>query len=253
MKKVLMVATLAACGSSNNATVDAPVTHDGTVALDAPKTTGNAKSHTLYLNTEGVSVTAGADDATMNKSSIIGAPATLMPFLVGAAGRDTRLAEIATQIETTLAPYGVTVVTTRPATGPYDMVVVTDDTGAKLTPSLASAGSITPTTCNSAASVVSFIFPVAFTGTSPAQVRNLVANQAIAIFANNAGVPISTTTGDCMCYVASSCVAPSENAICTIGGATTAVDQSNSGIEACGDTSPTMDEAAKFLAAFGNH
>jgi hypothetical protein len=154
------------------------------------------------------------------------------------------------QFTSTLAPYGVTIVNARPAAGPYDMLVITDDVGTVIGLP-ATSPSITPVTCNTVASLMTFSFPSVLTTQTDEKTRDFIVNGGIAMFANANGVPLSRTPNDCMCYAAAGCNAVT--VACTIGGPGTAIDASTGGVTGCGDTDTTMDENAKFVAAFGSH
>lgn len=246
--------SLMACGGGGGHSVDAPPPVDASPDAYMP-TGGNAMSHTLFVNTEGVTLTMGADDATANKSSLLAnaTPVTLKPWHMGDAARATKIAAVIAQFKSTLAPYGVAIVDARPAAGPYDMLIVTDDNSAALGSAFSGIGSITPTSCNMTRSVISLTFPTIFAGSTDAQFQNIVVNLGIAMFGLSAGIPISKLRGDCMCLAASpDCNSPGGQA-CTIGTAGTTIDTGNSGAGTCGVTDATMDEGARFLAAFGPH
>lgn len=75
----------------------------------------------VFLNFDGVTLTPGEDDATLNTSSIFFSElfdVPLMPFGPGAP-------EVADLVRAHLDPFNVCVVTDRPDGGDYDMVVVT--------------------------------------------------------------------------------------------------------------------------------
>ena len=232
---------LVACGGDDVATVpiaDGGIISDPDGGADAAIGGGSALSHTLFVNAEGVSVTSGADDATANTSSVVGNGATLAKFLATDAQRATKIADIKTQLDGILSPYHVTVTLTRPAAGPYDMIVLTDDSSAKIGLAAGTAA-VVSTTCNTADSVVGF----SFGGTD----RNLVARDTIAMLGITAAIPTSNKAGDCMCLADSACATLA--APCTIGHAGTAVSATAS----CPASGATMDENALFLASFGAH
>ncbi len=86
--------------------------------------------HKLFLNTEGQALTAvapGNDDATTNRSSLVQSDTDVPAFLPGARGRDTYIAQIVAAVESVLIPYSIDIVTTRPAAGPYQMIVLGGD------------------------------------------------------------------------------------------------------------------------------
>ncbi len=231
--------------------VDAPMADAPGGPADAGRTIPLAKSHTMFLQTEGVTVTPGSDDATTNKSSIPSAAATLQPWLVGDVDRATKIAQQAALIAGILAPYNISVVTTRPAAGPYDMIVITDDTAVKLGLN-AGIGAITDTGCDMNASDVGFVFPKLLGGAPFTNVLDYDALEAISMFGLQNGIPITTGPSDCMCLADQHCGMDLTQA-CTIGGAHTPIDKANGGAGTCGVADATMDEASVFLAAFGPH
>jgi hypothetical protein len=108
-----------------DAAPDAP-----TAACPNPSTdAGGGGTYTVYLNADGVTLTkSNCDNATTNCTHLImQSQAVVPPFMNGAANRDSVIAEIAAHIEEVLLPYSIDVVTTRPASGPYYMIVLGGD------------------------------------------------------------------------------------------------------------------------------
>ena len=137
MFAVLMVAACGEDGGGN--TVDAGARADAAPTCPPPGTPLATGTHELYVAFEGVTLTLGAcDDATTNCTSLVAADNTVVPpFLMAETGRQTRIANIAALIQESLAPFSIDVVTTRPSSGDYWMVVaggtaeaVTGDPGA---------------------------------------------------------------------------------------------------------------------------
>jgi hypothetical protein len=181
-----------------------------------------------------------ADDATTNTSTTpMVASATLAKYLAADASRDLAIAGIKQQLDGILSPYNITVTLTRPAAGPYDMVVLTDDAPTKLGLAQGTVA-VVPTSCNTVASELGFVFGTGAT-------RDQVVQLTIALFGITGGVPASSKTGDCMC-LDSTCGAVT--APCTIGKANTPITTQPS-CAVGGET--TMDENAKFVAAYGAH
>ena len=198
---------------------------------------GSAMSHTLFLQTEGVTLAAGADDATTNTSSLVTGPVTLAKFLGSDAQRAADIAAIKEQLDGTLSPYDVTVTLSRPTAGPYDMLVMTDDLPTKAGQQ---NGTAVPDSCNTVASEVALQF-----GTETD--LNHLARNAVSLLGITAGIPLSNKLGDCMCLADTDCATLSTP--CTIGGAGTLVSTT----PGCPNGQSTDDETALFLAAFGPH
>lgn len=99
--------------------IDAPAM----VSIDAP---GSAcfNGRVVFLNFDGVTLTqAMTDDATLNQASWIGvATATIPVYHSANTDRATQIAQITSDVQTILGGFPITVVTTRPATGPYVMI-----------------------------------------------------------------------------------------------------------------------------------
>lgn len=250
---VLLPMVLIACGGGGQSPPDA-VAHDaprvdGAISpqLDAHVGQATALTHTLYINTEGVAIAPGLDDAITNKSSVVAAAQTLKPWLMTDAARLTKITNLVTEVQAILLPYDVAIVTTRPASGSYDMLVITDNTSASVGLP-AGAGGTTPATCNATPAVVSFLFGPSYSSSPDLTVRHTFATLAVAMFAIEAGIPGSNVAQDCMCYAGASCPA-TLTAPCTIGGAGIAIDS----LLPCAATGTTMNEGAAFLAAYGPH
>jgi hypothetical protein len=127
---ILCVLACAACeatiGGGNDGTTDASTTGDGNRpkdgAPDAPAACFNGR--VVYLNFEGVSLTKGTSDATQNRASWMNKPTGAAPaYRAGDGNRLTLIQQITDGITAQLSGFPVTVVRTRPATGPYVMIV----------------------------------------------------------------------------------------------------------------------------------
>ena len=250
MSRLPYLALLAACGGSGDhmsAGIDAPVsTHDAPAEThDAPANTmPTAPVHTLFVNTEGVTIKAGSTDATRDQSDIVLQMATLKPWMMADANRATKIADLMTELQTIVAPYDVTVVNTRPTSGDYDMFVITDSDGTAAGFS-AGQGGIAAISCVAMAKAVALQFAPPYASSTDEQRKHNFGAYALATFGISSGIPQSQVYGDCMCYTSQEC--GQINAACHIGGAGTAVNT-----QFCGGAA-TMDEGAQFLAAFGAH
>lgn len=141
MKAVALVALLAACGAqlttaSNNSQVDASDSgvdapagsqRDASTGgqSDAPATAACASGRKLYLAFEGVTLTHAATDATHDTAAWIGVTTAAVPaFHPGLTNRATEIQTIVDGVKSRLAATPIDVVTTRPAAGPYVMIVL---------------------------------------------------------------------------------------------------------------------------------
>lgn len=109
-------------GSNNGGTDSGTPNPDGSTALCA----NNRK---LYLNFDGQPLTRGApSDAVQNRASWMGnTSATVPPYKQGDANRTLYIQQIVDGTKARLAGKPIVVVTTRPAAGPYVMVVLGGD------------------------------------------------------------------------------------------------------------------------------
>ncbi|MFT3699566.1 MAG: hypothetical protein QM831_40840 [Kofleriaceae bacterium] len=258
--KYLWLFALLGCGDANNGggaktidappkVVDAPI--DAPADAPAPVVIAAAKAHIMYLNTEGVTAHAGSDDATMDKTALIQADLTLAPWLANQADRATQIATVVSDISTKLAAYDITVTTTRPTTGAYHEVVVTDDPATKFDAGFQTVWALTTTNCNAVPSAMAFVMPGTYS-TVAAERMTYVENLATGYFAFLNGLPATAKAGDCMCFNAIQCLQQTTTA-CTIGGANTPVDHSQNSLAACGWADATIWEAGAFTTAFGPH
>ena len=96
-------------------------TDGGTDPTDAAPT---CASRTVFLNFEGQALQKGPSDATLNQASWMQNPTgTAPPYLAGNANRKALIQNIVTGVTDQLSRFPITVVTTRPATGNYVMIV----------------------------------------------------------------------------------------------------------------------------------
>lgn len=231
LKALLMVAGLSACGEP----IRDFLGEQGTGPM------------VLFLNTEPTVFAPAGNDATQNLSTVVGGQVQIRGYMTGAPDRAAVIAELRDEVAAILAPYAVNVVTVRPASGRYHMVMLTDDTG--ISAGCSNCISAAPPLCDgSVDAAVGFLYGGVFGGgiSTP---KHLATNQIIAMFGQFIGIPTSNLVGDCMCYVETPCIEAQQtmNAACTIGGAGTLV----SGTQACPTELTSMDEHAEFLDALG--
>lgn len=251
----LAVLLLGACGDDGGhgtKPIDAAAQSDTPNEIDAPAPVqiAVAKAHTLYLNTDGVTLHPGSDDATADRTPLVAGDVVLTPWLGDQADRATQIAAVVAEISAKVAPYDITVVTTRPQNRAYHEIVVTDDPASKVNSAYTTVWALTSTACNSVPSAVGLIFPGTFS-TVASERAIYVENFAVGYFAFLNGIPATTRSGDCMCLLQDNCT--TQVTSCSIGGPNTPVDTSQNGAATCGWSSATIWEAGAFTTAFGAH
>lgn len=201
---------LAACGDDGGgATADAAPRPDAPPSCppqSAPLSPGN---HHVFVAFEGVAITLGdCDDSSTNCSSLVADATTNVPaFLMTETNRQTRITAITGMVRDALAPFSIDVVTTRPASGDYWMVVAggTSDAIAG-TPNILVAAKPACDATNTKS--VAFVFE----GDSMTTDRTY-ADRIAGAFGSLAGLVPSTQSGDCMCIGATCAHAQ----MCTFG------------------------------------
>jgi hypothetical protein len=246
VKFAVVVAALLGLGGGCSAGEARPAAADAAIGPrnDAPPMHGGtALDHVLFVNTEGVDLHPGAEDATLNVSSIISAPETARPFAATSGDRADQIAAIVGEAQAILAPYDIEVVTVRPATGPYHQIVLTDSHPQELGLPVGVFALAPSAGCTPVASEIGLVF-----AQEAGQGVHLEAENIVAIFGGISLIPLVTKAGDCMCFASSSCAALT--AACTIGGAGTALDTEH---DQCHGAGPDVDEAAVWLSTFGSY
>jgi hypothetical protein len=228
-----LVCLAAACGGGSS-TPDAAVPDGAPPPPDA-----QANCNTVYLAFDQIDLHVGAEDATVSSSSIIPADATAPGYRLDAADRETQIAAITDQIVNTLSPLGIDVLSIRPASGDYTMIVIggsSTDVGLQAglggVSSFAGCDQPVPKRITYAFDTVNGVH----------QPEIGVANIAIGSFLVGLGTPTSSDAADCLCWDAPGC-GGAVAAACTIGGATTPRYDSS----VCG-TGTTFDEPAVIAA-----
>jgi hypothetical protein len=217
--------------------VDAPeqVLPDGALPPDAATC---ANGRVVFLDFDGVNLTrAGASDATTNKASWMQiAAATVPPYHSGSANRAAEIQAIVDGVRAELASFPITVVTTRPATGPYVMIVyggTNSQAGSRF--------SVAVQTLDCGDAVKS---DVAWVGDGVAPAQHVI-NVSVGAIGFGLGLTATATTTDCMCGWDNLC-ASNNNAPCTLSPMIARDPQAN---QQCAGLS-TQDEPAAFRAAF---
>ena len=131
------------------------------VLVDPPRTRAAGGTKTVYLNrcAAGCTATAGDDDASTNRSSILGregAPATvsLAPFMWSQATWDG----VVTCVRERFAPFQITVVTDEPTAGRYlEMMVAGSPSALAMAPNTLGVAPLT-NNCSALPSAIGFAF-----------------------------------------------------------------------------------------------
>jgi hypothetical protein len=229
---ILAAALLAGCSSdlTEGLADAAPATQ-----IDA---TPRPSAHTVYLAFDGLSLAPGPDNAANNTTTLLSAPYEVPALFPDDPQREVSLGLIADGIRELLAPYDVAIVTERPDSGDYIMIVFG---GTSLDAGFENDfGAISPFVCNRD---YSNAIAMAFERGSRTSYYTYVVVSELGILN---GVPFSSVSGDCMCWSGASCAGTGDS-VCTIGGAGTPV---NTNDWPCEDITE-MDEHQRFLGAFG--
>ncbi len=203
-------------GDASPPTIDAPIAPvvDGPQAMiDAPAACPNHRQ--LFLEFDGVTLTKGSSDATTNHADWIGESDTqttgIVPqYHLGSATRATDIQTIVNGVASYLANDPITIVTTRPATGPYVMV--------------AFGGSMTDVGVPFSIAVNSLdcgdLVKNDVAWVSDSSPVDKAAGFAIGAVGYGLGLTATTSTSDCMCGWGNSCV--QATSACTLSPSITA-------------------------------
>ncbi len=119
----------AACGVQVNggpgATPDGSTSGDGPTTGDPDAAPRCSNGRVVYLNFDGATLTlAPESDATQNRASWMTITQGTAPrYRSGAANRDQQIQAVVDGVRAQLSSFPITVVTTRPVSGPYVMIV----------------------------------------------------------------------------------------------------------------------------------
>ena len=177
-------------GSGSSTGEDAGLVQSDAATADAAVVCTQARS--VYLNFEGQTLTkATASDATTNKAAWLNkATGTAPAFRANSGNRAADITQITNGITAALAAIPVDVVTTRPTTGAY-MMVVFGGTAAQIGSDF--GGAVQKLDCgNLVTSDVAWVAD----GVTPNQ---RVINFALGAIGFGVGLTATTETGDCMC------------------------------------------------------
>lgn len=195
-------------------------------------------SRTVYLNFDGQALQQGPSDATMNRASWMAiAAGTAPPYLNGNGNRNAVIQTIVDGVRTQLSQFPITVVTTRPITRSYVMIVFggqMNQVGSRYT------GAVNQLDCddqrpNDVAWISDSVGPT-----------QAVINYAIGAIGFGLGLTATTDPTDCMCSWDNNCV-PNGAAACRLGAP---IARDLGARQLCPTASPSQDEAATFQKAF---
>jgi hypothetical protein len=212
--------------SSNSVSVDAPI--------DAPAC---FNGRVVFLNFDGVSLAHAATDSTTNQATWIGVTTATVPaYKATATGRATLITNITSGVQTALAQYPITVVTQRPASGKYVMIVFggqSSDVGTNYTYATGDhdCGDLVKND-------VGWL--------SDAVPDTLVVPTAVGTIGWGLGLQGTTKTDDCMCGWANGC--HPAGTTCTLHAAISTTTSSSPATTCAGLA--TQDEPAAFQSAF---
>ena len=194
-------------------------------------------SRSVYLSFEGQTLTRGRSDATTNLAEWMQIDqGTAPPYLAGIANRAATIQAIVDGVRAQLAQVPVTVVTTRPASGSYMMIVY----GGRA----AAVGSRFGAAVNRLDCDDSRPSDVAWVSDSVSPVQRVV-NTTLGAIGFGLGLTATTDPGDCMCGWDNAC--SSDNTVaCQLG---SPIQRDPAANQLCpGVTS--QDELATLRAAF---
>jgi len=175
-------------------------------AVDAPPVAA-CSNRVVFLNFDGVTLTQGTSDATLNRASWLQAASSTAPaYRNGQANRAADILAITTGVRAQLAGIGVIVVTTRPTTGQYVMIVFG---GTAQQVASRFGGAVNQLDCGDVQkNDVAWISD----GVSPTQ---RVVNFAVGAIGFGLGLTATTVPTDCMCGWDNQCTSDNATA-CTL-------------------------------------
>lgn len=235
----------AACEASIDGGRTTSITTDASSSdIDAPPqqlidAAPTCSSRVVYLNFEGQTLQdAAASDATLNRASWLNqASGTATPFQEGNGNRAQIIADITAGVRTALSQFPITVVTQRPVTGPYVMIVYggnANDVGSNY------GFAVNELDCNeSEKSDVAWI-----SNNYTTTLRHV--NTTIGAIGFGLGLTATNDVNDCMCGWANGCI-KDHSQPCTLS---TNITRDPGAQQTCPGANATQNEVAAFTAAF---
>lgn len=215
--------------------VDAPpVTVDA--APDAPAC---FNGRVVYLNFDGVTLTQGISDATQNRASWMTiATGTAPPWRAGSGTRQTDIDAVVAGVRAQLGSFPVTVVTQRPPSGPYVMIVFG---GSALNVGSRYGLAVNELDCDDSEQS-----DVAWIGDASGISTQRIINTAIGAIGFGLGLTATTLPQDCMCGWANACASDNSQA-CVLS---TDIARDPNAAQLCAGAPARQDEHATFDLAF---
>jgi len=225
------------------ATPDAPPDAPGAACPNPATDAGGGGMYTLYINAEGVTLLKGnCDNARTNCTTLIVAnQAVVPPFKQNDPNRQAFIDEIVQLVQSALLPYSVDVVTTRPASGDYNMIVLGGDctlTGGTMPCQSFGVGVLPCSLANRDHISLDFDNTTVFPQGTPYLYANLILSD-VGLFA---AMSVSTTMGDCE----NRSGGLANDALCTFDRSATV-----SSMGMCSGAGTTEDEQDLLKTAFG--
>ena len=216
--------------------IDAPPDDADVVPIDS--TTALCASRTVYLNFDGQALQRGPSDATTNSASwLTGTTGTAPPYLNGNGNRDATIQTIVNGVRAQLSQFPITVVTARPTSRSYVMIVLGGQAGQV---GSRYSGATNTLDCEDLRpNDVAWISD----GVAPTQ---RVINYAIGAIGFGLGLTATTDPNDCMCSWDNGCQ-PNAGAPCRLGAP---IARDPNAAQRCPTASPSQDEVAVFRKAF---
>ena len=247
--RLVLLLLVAGCGaelgsnSNNQSVVDAPNggSNNNGGSVDAPVNSPDAapacpNGRVVYLSFEGETLTNAATDATRNTAAWIGvATATVPAFRPGLANRATEIQTIVDGVRSRLAGTPIQVVTTRPAAGPYVMIVLGG------TNQIVGSNYTYATSDHDCGDTVKS--DVGWVSDAPS--LSYVPDLIVGTIGWGLGLQGTNDTGDCMCGWANSC--SSNPGACSLSASIATT--TSSGNTTCAGQNP-QDEVAAFSTQF---
>lgn len=218
-------------GGSDGSQLDVDAAPDGPACFNG---------RVVFLNFESVTLTvAPTSDATLNRASWMNvATGTTPRFRDQVATRQADIAAITTGVQDILSQFPVTVVTTRPAVGPYVMIAF-GGTAANIGSSYGLA--VNELDCDDSEKS-----DVAWISDAIGQPNQRLINTAVGAIGFGLGLTATDDPLDCMCGWANGCA--SNNTVpCTLS---TSIDRALNATQQCVGATPTQNEPQAFSEAF---
>jgi hypothetical protein len=206
----------------------------GVDAMPAPL----CAKRSVFLSFDGQTLTRGSSDATMNRAEWMTiASGTAPPYLAGNANRDAAIQTIVDGVRAQLSRFPITVVTRRPATGSYMMIVYggsQNNVGSRY------IGAVNQLDCDG-----SRPNDVAWMGDNVTPPQRVI-NYTIGAIGFGLGLTATNDPNDCMCGWDNGCRSP-DTAACNLG---SPINRDQNANQQCPGVGGTQDEVGAIRTAF---